>query len=125
MPPKINPKYVPKSLTPADKKKQIKSIKDKTERPKVKSFTSKRSSHTVAFEKKYGTKITDDTFISKNIISKAGIDQILKKGVGAYYSSGSRPNQTPGSWSRARLASVIMGGKARQVDKSIWNKYKK
>ena len=125
MPPKINPKYVPKSLTPADKKKQIKSIKDKTERPKVKSFTSKRSSHTVAFEKKYGTKITDDTFISKNIISKAGIDQILKKGVGAYYSSGSRPNQTPGSWSRARLARVIMGGKARQVDNSIWNKYKK
>ena len=125
MPPKINPKYVPKSLTPADKKKQIKSIKDKTERPKVKSFTSKRSSHTVAFEKKYGTKITDDTFITKNIISKAGMDQILKKGVGAYYSSGSRPNQTPGSWSRARLASVIMGGKARQVDSKIWNEYKK
>ena len=125
MPPKINPKYVPKSLTPADKKKQIKSIKDKTDRPKVKSFTSKRSSHTVAFEKKYGTKITDDTFITKNIISKAGMDQILKKGVGAYYSSGSRPNQTPGSWSRARLASVIMGGKARQVDSKIWNEYKK
>tara|TARA_R110002020_G_scaffold452497_1_gene666893 strand:- start:470 stop:847 length:378 start_codon:yes stop_codon:yes gene_type:complete len=125
MPPKINPKYVPKSLTPADKKKQIKSIKDKTERPKVKSFTSKRSSHTVAFEKKYGTKITDDTFISKNIISKAGIDQILKKGVGAYYGSGSRPNQTPGSWSRARLASVIMGGPARKVDSKIWNEYKK
>jgi hypothetical protein len=122
---KINPKYVPKGLTPDDKKKQIKSIKDKTDRPKVKSFKSKRSSHTIAFEKKYGTKITDDTFISKNIISKAGIDQILKKGVGAYYSSGSRPNQTAGSWSRARLASVIMGGPARKVDSKIWNKYKK
>jgi hypothetical protein len=28
-------------------------------------------------------------------------------------------------WARARLASVIMGGKARQVDKAIWDKYKK
>ncbi len=28
-------------------------------------------------------------------------------------------------WARARLASVIMNGKARQVDKAIWDKYKK
>ena len=126
MPPKkINPEYVPKSLTPADKKKQIKSIEEGKDRPKVKSFKSKRSSHTVAFEKKYGTKITDDAFISKNIISKTGIDKILKKGMGAYYSSGSRPNQTAQSWSRARLGSVIMGGPARKVDIDIWNKYKK
>lgn len=126
MPPKkINPEYVPKSLTPADKKKQIKSIKEGTDRPKVKSFKSKRSSHTVAFEKKYGTKITDDAFITKNIISKTGIDKIIKKGMGAYYGAGSRPNQTAQSWSRARLASVIMGGKARKVDSDIWEKYKK
>ena len=126
MPPKkINPEYVPKSLTPADKKKQIKSIKEGKDRPKVKSFKSKRSSHTIAFEKKYGTKITDDAFISKNIISKTGIDKILKKGMGAYYSAGSRPNQTAQSWSRARLGSVIMGGAARKVDIDIWNKYKK
>ena len=45
--------------------------------------------------------------------------------MGAYYSAGSRPNQTAGSWSRARLASVIMNGKARKVDIDIWNKYKK
>ena len=77
------------------------------------------------FEKKYGKKITDDNFISKNIISKVGINQILKKGMGAYFSSGSRPNQTPQSWSRARLASVIMNGPARKVDIDIWNKYKK
>lgn len=125
MPPKINPNYVPKSLSKEDKKKQIKSIKEKKDRPKVKSFQSKRSSYVVAFENKYGTKITDDDFISKNIISRKGINEILKKGMGAYYSSGSRPNQTPQSWSRARLASVIMNGKARQVDSSIWNKYKK
>ena len=116
---------MPKFLTLADKKKQIKSIKEGTDRPKVKSFKSKRSSHTVAFEKKYGTKITDDAFITKNIISKTGIDKIIKKGMGAYYGAGSRPNQTAQSWSRARLASVIMGGKARKVDSDIWEKYKK
>ncbi len=126
MPPKkINPKYVPKSLTPSDKKKQVKSIKEGTRRPKVKSFTSKRSSHVEKFEKKYGTKISDTAFISKNIISKTGIDKIMAKGRGAYFSSGSRPNQTPTSWARARLASVIVGGKARQVDRDIWEKYKK
>lgn len=126
MPPKkINPKYIPKSLTQEDKKKQVKSIKEGTDRPKVKSFESKRSSWVVKFEKKYKTKITDTAFISKNIISKTGIDKIMAKGRGAYYSSGSRPNQTPTSWALARLASVIMGGKARQVDKDIWEKYKK
>ncbi len=131
MPPKkdkatgINQKYVPKSLSPEDRKKQIKSIKEGTKRPKVESFKSKRSGNVARFENKYKTKITNDTFISKNIISKAGIDQILSKGRGAYYSSGSRPNQTPESWARARLASVIMGGPARKVDKAIWDKYKK
>jgi len=125
MPPKINPKYVPKSLTPADKKKQIKSIKEGKPRPKVDSFKSKRSSYVVAFEKKYGTKITNKAFIYKNIISKTGVDKIIAKGIAAYYSSGSRPNQTPASWSNARLASVIMGGAARRVDKAIWEKYKK
>jgi len=125
MPPKkINPKYVPKSLTPADRKKQIKSIKEGKDRPKVKSFTSKRSSWVEKFENKYKTKINDYKFISKNIIKKAGIDKILDKGRGAYYSSGSRPNQTAESWARARLASVIMGGPARRIDKDIWEKYK-
>ena len=32
---KINPKYVPKSLSESDKKKQIKSIKEGTDRPKT------------------------------------------------------------------------------------------
>lgn len=122
---KIPKQYVPKSLTPEDRKKQIKSIKEGKDRPKVDSFKSKRSSHVVKFEKKYGTKITDDDFISKNIISKTGINKILSKGRGAYYSSGSRPNQTADSWARARLASVIMGGAARKVDQKIWDQYKK
>ena len=121
---KIPKQYVPDSLTPADRKKQVESIRKGKPRPKVESFKSKRSSHVVKFEKKYGVKITNKAFIYKNIISKTGVDKILAKGVAAYY-SGSRPNQTPASWSNARLASVIMGGPARKVDKAIWDKYKK
>lgn len=124
MPPKINKKYVPDTLTKSDKNKQIKSIKDKTNRPKLKSFTSKRSSWSKKFEEKYKTKITDKKFISKNIISMKGIEEIIMKGKGAYYSSGSRPNQTAFSWAYARLASVIMNGPARKIDRTIWDKYK-
>jgi len=36
-------KYVPSTLTKKDKEKQIKSIKEKKDRPKLKSFESKRS----------------------------------------------------------------------------------
>jgi len=117
-------KYVPKGLSPADKKKQIESIKKKTIRPKV-DFDNKRSSHVVKFEKKYGYKINNFKRISKEIISQKGIDEIMDKGRGAYFSGGSRPNQTPQSWSLARLASVIVAGPARKVDIKIWNKYKK
>jgi hypothetical protein len=121
---KLPKKYVPDSLTEKEKREQIKSIKEKRDRPNQEKKT-KRSSHTIAFEKKYGTTIMDDAFIEKNIISKAGKDLILKKGVGAYYNAGSRPFVSVGQWSRARLASVIMGGKAREVDRKIWEKYKK
>ena len=125
MPPKKIPKqYVPKSLTPEDKKKQIKSIKEGKDRPKVDSFKSKRSRHVIKFEKRYGKKITDDEWIGKNLLRPTGIKQILKKGAGAYYSSGSRPNQTVASWSRARLASALTGGAAAKVDKDILEKYK-
>ena len=122
---KVPSSYVPKSLTKADREKQIKSIKEGKDRPKVKSFQSKRSSWVEKFEKKYGYKISNTSRISKEIISKTGIDKILDKGRGAYYSAGSRPNQTAESWARARVASVIMGGGARKVDKAIWEKYKK
>ena len=125
MPPKKIPKqYVPKSLSPEDRKKQIKSIKEGKDRPKVDSFKSKRSSHVIKFEKRYGKKITDDEWIGKNLLRPAGIKQILKKGAGAYYSSGSRQNQTVASWSRARLASALTGGAAAKVDKDILEKYK-
>lgn len=117
-------KYVPDSLSEKDKKKQIKSIKEGTKRPKV-DFKSRRSTHVAKFEKKYGTKITDKKFIHDNLLRYKGQNEVLKKGRGAYYSSGSRPNQTPESWALGRLASVLMNGPARKVDKKIFDKYKR
>jgi hypothetical protein len=51
--------------------------------------------------------------------SLEALQHIVKKGEGAYFSSGSRPNQTGLSWGYARLASSITGGKASAVDYSI------
>jgi len=125
---KIPRKYTAR-LSRRDKSKQKKNlIKSRkmykkgvyVDRPKLKSYPKKRSQWIVKFEKRYNRKITDKNFIHKNIISKKGQNKILSKGKGAYYSSGSRPNQTSSSWAYARLASVIMGGKARKVDNNIW-----
>ena len=125
---KIPRKYTAR-LSRRDKSKQKKNlIKSRkmykkgiyVDRPKLKSYPKKRSEWIVKFEKRYNRKITDKNFIDKHILSIKGQNQILSKGRGAYYSSGSRPNQTSSSWAYARLASVIMGGKARKVDNKIW-----
>lgn len=120
----IPKQYVPSSLTPAQKKKQEKSIREGKDRPKLKNVETKRSRHVIKFEKKYGVKITDDAWISKNLLKREGIKQILSKGRGAYYSAGSRPNVSATQWARARLASALTGGKAKNVDKAILDKYK-
>jgi hypothetical protein len=52
----------------------------------------------------------------------SALNQIVKKGEGAYYSSGSRPNQTPQSWGFARLASSLTAGKSAAVDYDILEK---
>jgi len=51
--------------------------------------------------------------------SQKALAKIVNKGAGAYYSSGSRPNQTAQSWGIARLASAITAGKAAAVDYTI------
>tara|TARA_R100001594_G_scaffold149788_2_gene208649 strand:- start:261 stop:668 length:408 start_codon:yes stop_codon:yes gene_type:complete len=111
-----------KGLKGAERRKQIKSFFEGKDRPKT-SAKTKRSKWVIMFEKKYKTKITDKKFIHKNILTNTGQKKVMDKGKGAYYSSGSRPNQTASSWAYARLASVIMGGPARKIDKDIWNKY--
>jgi len=117
------PKTYLEGLKGNDRQKQIKSIFEGTMRPKT-SFKSQRSSWVEKFEKKYGTKISDKKFIYKNIISKTGAEKIIMKGKGAYYSSGSRPNTSAYAWGLSRLASVILGGNARKIDKDIWEKYR-
>ena len=118
------PDQYTRGLSKQDKAKQVKSIRQGKERPQDVDFESKRSKYVVAFEKKYGRKITDSAFIAKNILKKKGQEKVLDKGRGAYFSSGSRPKQTAESWALARLASVIMNGPARRVDQSIWDEFK-
>lgn len=127
------PKQYTSNLSKKDKQKQIKAIKKASKqykkgiyisRPHLKSFKSKKSSWTKKFEKKYGKDIKSYKEISKATgIPVRALDSVVKKGMGAYYSSGSRPNQTPESWGKARMYSYILGGPARDVDKDITKKY--
>ena len=130
---KINLRYLPKRLTRKDKKKQSKSLLQSRKlykkgiyytRKPVKSFTSKKSHHILRAEKIYNVdKIGATNELSKATgCSKKALAKIINKGEGAYFSSGSRPNQTAQSWGIARLASAITSGKAAAVDYSILEK---
>ena len=119
-----------KGLKGYERTKQIKSIFEGKARPKTKAPT-KESSYTIKFNKKYGEQLSKmkGGKSKRNIAKITGIpykalDLVMKKGEGAFYSSGSRPNQTPQSWGRARMYSYILGGKDRKVDKEITKKYK-
>lgn len=116
------------NLSNKDRDKQIKMIeKSRRMYKQGKYFTRKKlnypikiSPHIIRAQKLYGTKIIP----TKELVSKTGcslkaLQQIVKKGKGAYYSSGSRPSQTAHSWAYARLASAISGGKASKVDYHI------
>jgi hypothetical protein len=90
-------------------------------RKKVSSFKSKQSKHIEKAKKIYRV---NNIKPSKTLAKKTGctvkaLRKIVKKGQGAYFSSGSRPNQTGHSWGYARLASSITGGKAAAVDYNI------
>jgi hypothetical protein len=116
-------KYI-EGLKGNDRRKQIKSIIEGKDRPKTK-FKSERSGWVKKFEDKYKHKITDEKWIHENIITRTGQKKIISKGMKAYYTSGSRPNQNPYSWSYARLASVILFGPSFKIDKDIAEKYGK
>lgn len=123
-------KYVPKKLTSKDKKTQKKMI-DKSRqmykqgkyftRKKVASYDNKTSPHILNARKIYGVEkiIPSQELADKTGCSIEALDKIVKKGEGAYYSSGSRPNQTGHSWGYARMASAITSGKAAAVDYNI------
>ena len=127
------PKHYTARLSKKDKKKQIRSIKRSSKayqkgkyinRPKLKSYKHKKSSWVTKFEKKYGKDIKSYKEIEKATgIPKKALMEVVKKGKGAYYSSGSRPNQTAESWGKARMYSYIMGGPTRKYDQHITDKY--
>lgn len=130
---KLPIKYLPKSLSKKDKKSQIKMLMKSKQlykkkkyytRKKVASFKNKKSNHILNARKIYNIQnITPNKELSeKTGCSLNAMNQIVKKGEGAYYSSGSRPNQTAKSWGLGRLASALTSGKAAAIDYDIINK---
>jgi hypothetical protein len=123
-------KYLPKHITKKDKKiisnelkKSRKAYKKNSyiTRKHISSYKSKPSQHILNVKKLYNV---DKLVIDSNLSKKTGcsinsLRKIVNKGQGAYYSSGSRPNQTSHSWGLARLASSISGGKASAIDYKI------
>ena len=123
-------KYLPKRLSKKDKAKQKKQLKKSRaaykkgiyiNRKPLKSFKNKKSQHLINAEKIYKV---NKIVINNNLAKKTGcsikaLNKIVKKGQGAFFSSGSRPNQSAHSWGIARLASSISGGKAAAIDYNI------
>ena len=123
-------RYLPKMLDDKDKKKQAKMLAKSREqykkgvyytREKLESFKNKGSPHILNARKIYKV---DNIAPTKELALKTGckieaLIRIVKKGEGAYFSSGSRPNQTAQSWGFARLASALTSGKAAAVDYKI------
>ena len=134
---KIPRKYT-KGLSKKDQRKQQKNIRKairsyKTKRgsqryvsrPRLRSYKHKKSQWLLKYEKKYGEDNKSYKEISKKTkIPIKALQEVVKKGKGAYYSSGSRPNQTAESWGKARMYSFIMGGPTRKYDNHIAIKYK-
>ncbi len=130
---KIPIRYLPLRLTKKDKKKQIKMLlrskklyqnKKYYTRKKLSSYQSKPSKHIIKARKIYNVnKIIPNKELSNATgCTISSLRKIVKKGQGAYFSSGSRPNQTAQSWGLARLASAITGGKSAAVDYDILEK---
>jgi DNA-binding Xre family transcriptional regulator len=126
-------RYLPNKLTKKDKIRQARMLNKSRKmykkglyftRSKVKSFKSKPSNHIKNALRIYNV----DSIIPNKQLSKAtgcsvnALNKIVKKGEGAYYSSGSRPNQSAQSWGLARLASSLTSGKAAAVDYDILDK---
>lgn len=126
-------RYLPAQLNARDKKKQARMlIRSKrlykkqqyyTRKP-LSSYKNKTSKHIRNAQRIYKIQqITPSNELAKKTgCSLSALNQIVRKGEGAYFSSGSRPNQTAQSWGLARLASSITAGKAAAVDYSILDK---
>jgi len=123
-------RYLPSQLTKKDKGKQAAMLLKSQRlykkdvyytREKLESYKNKTSKHILKARKIYNV---DNITPNKELAKKTGcslkaLRKIVKKGEGAYFSSGSRPNQTAQSWGLARLASAITAGKSAAVDYNI------
>jgi len=130
------PKQYLSGLSKKDKEKQKRSLnkarrsydkergsKKYVDRPKLKSYKNKESGWTAKFHKLYPNAKTLNDIAKVTGIPKGALQAVIKKGKGAYYSSGSRPNQTAESWGKARMYSYILGGKTRKIDNHITEEY--
>lgn len=130
---KVPIRYLPTLNKTKDMQKQVKMLMKSRKqykkgnfftRQKLASYTSKPSTHVKDAQKIYNIKnvAPNNELVKKTGCSLSALKQIVRKGEGAYYSSGSRPNQTPQSWGLARLASSITAGKSAAVDYDILEK---
>ena len=127
---KVPVRYLPSLKEIKDSVKQVKMLmksrrlykkgKYYTRKP-ISSYKSKTSSHIKDAERIYNiSSVTPNKELAdKTGCSIPALKKIVSKGEGAYFSSGSRPNQTAQSWGLARLASSITGGKSAAVDYNI------
>ena len=126
---RVPTRYIPDYLTKSDKSRVRRELKKSRRqykkgrfytRKKVKSFKPKKSRWIEVLRRKY--KIPEQVPLSNSLLSKKTgcsrktLKHIVKKGKGAYFSSGSRPNQTATSWGKARLYSSLSGGPASRID---------
>ena len=130
---RVPKRYVPKNLSSKDKKMLKRELRKSRRlykqgryhtRKRARSFRSKPSHHTMRAKIIYDVDCMkpNRTLARKTGCSVKALEEIVKKGQGAYYSSGSRPNQSAHSWGYARLASAITGGKSAAVDYKILEK---
>ena len=126
-------RYLPNKLTQKDRQKQVNMLNTSRRlynkhkyytRKHVASYKSKPSNHISNARKIYQiNNITPNKQLAfKTGCSLSALNQIVKKGEGAYYSSGSRPNQTAQSWGLARLSSSLTSGKSAAIDYNILEK---
>ena len=129
----VLPKHYYSGLSKKNTKQQLNELKKSQNlykkgvyhtRKKMNSFKSKKSRHVVEFEKKYCVNITNLKDVSKVTgLPVKALQKVIKKGMGAYYSSGSRPNQNAHSWAYARLGSTLLKHNSYRVDKHIIDEY--
>ena len=122
-------RYLPDSLTATERKKQIKSIFEGTDRPETKQ-KKRRSTYTIKFDKNYGDKLEKmkGGKSVRNIAKVTGLPyralkDVFERGEKAY-DPGSRPGVQRQQWAYGRLFGYIENNpKVRKADADITKKY--